>query len=278
LRPFVLSCLTSFVVLAVAAPPGAVRAKKFHATLSFSDVRSREVWIQPGQCTGPTKDSKSSTSLSADVSLVGSDPADNVYIWDHKTGALAITTVDALNKAVNLALPASAFKDLASVIVDVVHDGKPVAESDVILDDGRTPQGQVLDAASKGELTFYDIKPGAFKVTVRYKTQDGADKSLIRVFKASLGHGDPSAKETVSISDAVATAPMTDAATSPPPQTQTQTQTTSSKPVRPIPAGASKDTGNVPPASPNLARFYWIAPILLAGLLFLYLRSRKLST
>jgi hypothetical protein len=187
------------------------------ATITFDTPAPRQVWVQAGPSTGPTADALKPNAAVVEVSLAGKKPTDNVYIWDHSTGNLAVTSVDALRKALNLVVGAKEFKDVAEVEVRLEHMGQPVSAAEVTVDDGKRPQTQLLDPTTKGELTFFDLKPGSLKVTAKYKTKAGAPGSVTQLVDAPLGHGDPSATAVVSISDDVATVtPAPAGATAPP--------------------------------------------------------------
>ena len=90
--------------------------------------------------------------------------------------------------ALALALPGLAFAQAThAVVVEVRRDGKPVAAANVTLDDGTKKQDALIDASSKGEADFANVKAGAFKVTVRYRAEGKDAAPVTQLFDAKAG-------------------------------------------------------------------------------------------
>jgi len=144
--------------------------------------------------------------MKSDATLpIGSQkPNAAVFVWDRKSGNLASKTVkDAL--ASTWVVKPEDFKDIAQVAVHVEHSGKPVAAATVDLDDGRRKSTQLLAPSSNGTVTFFGIKPGSLKITVRYKVAGKEGKPVTQLMDAALGRTDPIPSVTISLADAADT-------------------------------------------------------------------------
>jgi len=194
-----LVCLT---VLGVAT---AGRAQT-EVTVQFPDAGEREVWIQTGIPTSAPTGSLRTGEASVQVPTAGKKPTDTVFVWDKKTGNLATRSFKQVQADGSWTVAADAYKDLAVVKVRVEHSGQPVSAADVTLDDGRKPQNSLIDPSAKGEVQFFDVKPGSLKVTAKYKANSGETKSVTQLLDAPLTHSDVIPSLTISIADDVATA------------------------------------------------------------------------
>ena len=101
------------------------------------------------------------------------------------------------------------------VVVEVRHDGKPVAAANVTLDDGKRKQDALLDASSKGDAAFEDVRPGSLKVTVRYRAK-GADAAPVTQLFEAKPTADAPAHVTVALPEATAVIGETPGAAVPP--------------------------------------------------------------
>ena len=89
------------------------------------------------------------------------------------------------------------------VVVEVRHDGKPVAAANVTLDDGKRKQDALLDASSKGDAAFEDVRPGSLKVTVRYRAKGADAAPVTQIFEAKPTPDAP-AHVTIALPEAAA--------------------------------------------------------------------------
>ena len=101
-------------------------------------------------------------------------------------------------------LPAAAPAKPGRVVVEVRHDGKPVAAANVTLDDGKRKQDVLIDPASKGDAEFSEVKPGTLRVTVKYRA-GGADAAPVTQIFQTGSAGDAVPHVTVALPDAAET-------------------------------------------------------------------------
>jgi hypothetical protein len=184
----------------------AVSQAQTSVSLTFPSDGKREIWAQAGPATKPGADSVRSEKSFVSIPLNDKKDSDNLFAWDQTTGNLAATTVGAVRKTGNWDVKAEAFKLIAMVNVRVEHAGQPLASAEVTLNDGARTQSDLLDPSGKGESHFYAVKPGSLKITARYKTKDGASKSVTQLLDASLTRSEPVPSAVISVPEDVVTA------------------------------------------------------------------------
>lgn len=218
-----------FLVVALCA--AAVSHAQQSLSLVFPDAAEREIWIAADPSAGPGQDSVRTSQATADVPMGSHKASEKVYVWDKTSGNLASLPVSNVKLAWNV--DAKAYKDVAAVKVRVEHSGQALASGEVTVDDGAHPQKQLLDPTNKGELTFFDVKPGSLKVTARYKAGKDA-KSVTQLVDVPLGRKDPTPTAVLSVPEDVATV----GATTPAP----------ASPKAEPKAGGTANDADVPPA------------------------------
>jgi hypothetical protein len=122
--------------------------------------------------------------------LEGKRPTDAVFVWDKKRGNLASKTVRDVLAAGKWELKDTDFLDVAEVVVQVQHEGKPVSAAVVSLNDGRRTSQELLDPSLKGEVRFFAVKPGSLKVKVEYKSQGKDAQPVTQIMEAPLSRTD----------------------------------------------------------------------------------------
>jgi len=182
--------------------------------LGFPDAGDRQVWIYAGLPIEPPTDTDGLKTLKADAALpIGaSKPNAGVFIWDRKTGNLASKTVKDAGAGTWNVKPGD-FQDIAEVTVHVEHSGKPVAAAQVELNDGRRTVPQLLAPSNNGSVTFFAVKPGSLKVSVKYKVAGKEGKPVTQLVDESLARAEPIPTITISLPDAVDTVDTTPTST-----------------------------------------------------------------
>lgn len=211
-------------------------------TLTFPTDTEREAWIASSMPQEAPKDSVISSK--SQLELVPSkfsvkEPA-KVWVWDKSTGNLASRPLADVKKDGTWTVKPEAFKDIAMVRVSVLYAGKPVAAGEVTLNDGRHSVSQLLDPSVKGELSFFGIKPGSTKVSVKYRNK-GTTATVTQIFEVPFDRKDPVPSFVVSVSSETATVseekPMLEKGSAP------------NEPSKPAGAPPAKADPN-PPANP----------------------------
>ena len=134
--------------------------------------------------------------------------------------------------ALLLALPGACLAQTKGVVVQVRHDGKPVAAANVTVDDGAKRQDVLVDPSSSGEAIVSDVKPGSLKVTVRYRAGGKDATPVTQVFDSK----DAGERFTVALPEAAETVGGSAPAGG-------QTAAPAAAPVKPEPAGGFNPVG-----------------------------------
>lgn len=150
----------------------------------------------------------SATSVPADpivpkegTAVVTMEPGkDTLYVWDRSANR-ATSTVP---KAVDWSPKVDDLRDLGQVVISVRHDSKPVAAANVSLNDGKRRQNLLLDPSANGDATFFDVKPGTLKVTVKYRAGNADAAPVTQEFSAPATGSEPP-RFTVALPEATAT-------------------------------------------------------------------------
>jgi hypothetical protein len=198
-----------WALLFVASLCGVAQAQE--AILTFPDEGDRLIWVASAPPTAEPADGVKTAQSTAGVSLNGKSDADSVYVWDQRTGNLAAKKVKDV-KTAGWTLKPEAFTHIARVDVNVTSGTAPVAAATVDLNDGARTQTQLLDPASKGAATFYMVKPGALKLTVKYRSGTAMAKPVTQVFETPLKRSEAVPALTVSVPGPVETVGATTAA------------------------------------------------------------------
>jgi len=174
--------------------------------LTFPDDGDRQVWVFDTLPSQPPADSAGiRTSKSEAVLPVSGEKATSaVFVWDRKKGNLASKTLKDVATA-NWIVKPEDFQDVAEVVVQVEHGGKPVAAASVELNDTRRTQTQLLDPSSKGTVTFFAVKPGTLKITVHFKVAGKDGQPVTQELNAKLDRTDAIPTAKISLADEVDT-------------------------------------------------------------------------
>ncbi|MEZ0327287.1 MAG: FHA domain-containing protein [Fimbriimonas sp.] len=210
LRPLILVCLS------LAATFTFGQASVF---VTFPDAAPRELWIQTGLPSEPPGDSLRTELTSTTLPTTGKSPAAGVFVWDKKSGNLASKTLRDLLKTTTWEVKPSDYLDVAEIVVQLEHDGKPVSAAQISLNDGRRTSQEFLDPSMKGEVRFFAVKPGTLKVKVQYKSEGKDAKPVTQILEAPLTRSEAVPTLKISLPDPVETiapAATTDAATEDP--------------------------------------------------------------
>lgn len=125
---------------------------------------------------------------------------DTLTLWDRSLNRLASAPVAGAEWTPKI----SDLTDLGQVVVEVRRDGQPVAAANVTLDDGRRKQTQLLDPSTKGDATFFAVKPGSLKVTVGYRAK-GVDAAPVTLLFEAKAEGDAPPHFAVALPEAAET-------------------------------------------------------------------------
>ncbi|GEM_PF-671441 len=119
----------------------------------------------------------------ATISLDGGK--DTACVWDRENNRVACAPA----KGADWAPALDSLKDVAQVTVAVRRDGKPVAAANVTLDDGRRTQTILVDPGAKGDATFFYVRAGSIKATVRYRAAGKDAAPVTQIFDSATGSG-----------------------------------------------------------------------------------------
>lgn len=125
---------------------------------------------------------------------------DRIYAWDRAINRLTSAPIAGSEWSPKV----TELKDLAQVVVELRRNDEPVAAANVTLDDGRRKQDRLLDPSMKGDVTFFDVKPGSLKITVRYRAAGKDAAPVTQIFDAPA-KGEAPPHFTVSLPEAVET-------------------------------------------------------------------------
>ncbi|MGV3618097.1 MAG: FHA domain-containing protein [Fimbriimonas sp.] len=180
--------------------------------LTFPADGEREVWIGTGLPSEPPRDSIRSGRTQVEIPVAGKSASDAVFVWDKGTGNLASKSLGEVKKEGTWQVTSASYIDIALVKVRVESGGKPVAAAEVRLKDARREIPQLLDPAMNGEISFFAVKPGSLKVTVKYRSAGAMAPPVTQLLDAPLKRGETVPTLTIALP---AGATTTDAATTP---------------------------------------------------------------
>ena len=150
-----------------------------------------------GRATAPPADPTVPKDGVASVAVGGGK--NTLYVYDRSINRLASAPV----KGAEWSPQVTDLKDLAQVVVELRRDGKPVAGANVSLEDGRRKQDKLVDPSDRGEVVFFDVKPGPLKATVRYKAA-GKDAQPVTQIFAAKAEGEAPPRFMVALPEAAA--------------------------------------------------------------------------
>jgi hypothetical protein len=188
------------MLLAAFAPLGYAQAT---VRLDFPDEGSRDVWFAPALPKGPPDAALNTKAKSIEVPLTKAGPKDKLFVWDRKTGNMAVRALSDVKGV--WAVKAEDFKLIGLVRVKVEHEGNPVAAAYVTLKDKSRTQGEELDSSAKGVAEFYAVVPGKVVEETTYRTEGKTQPPLQQVFELSLQRTKPEVDLGAEISDDVET-------------------------------------------------------------------------
>jgi hypothetical protein len=181
--------------------------------VTFPQDGEREVWVGTGLPTEAPRDSIRSKSNQVEISVAGKAGNDTVFVWDKQSGNLASKTVQEAKKEGTWRVTPESYLDVAQVKVKVESGGKPVAAAEVSLKDPRRETSQLLDPSMNGEVTFFAVKPGTLRISVKYRAQGAMAKPVTQILDAPLRRSEAIPALTVALpagaasAEAPATAP-----------------------------------------------------------------------
>ncbi len=187
------------------------------AQITFPTEGEREVWSAYGLPSEPPTTGFKTKELLLSFDLTGKKDSDSVFVWEKASGNLASKQVKDVKSSWQVA--AADFLDIGLVKVRVEAGGKPVDAAQVQLKDSRRELSQLVAPSSKGEVSFFAVKPGKIEITVTYKS-GGKDKKLNQVFELKLERPEPTPILALGIAGVVDAAPSASAPDAPEQKTQ----------------------------------------------------------
>lgn len=171
--------------------------------LKFESASPRLVWVAEMP---PDGDPQGVTVEGPEYELrAASGPADQVFVYDTKTGNLAAKRLSEIGP--EWKVQAADFRFVLKVHVRVEHKGQPIAAASVDLRDGRQDTTKIIDGQSGGIATFYSVRVGSVKISVNYRTGDKTPGPVKQQHEISLKRGEIEPTLVVSIAEPVETAP-----------------------------------------------------------------------
>jgi hypothetical protein len=190
------ACITALLWLTAAA-----FAQK--ATLEFHAAGPRDIWVSDELPTAPPPDPRETEENSHILDLTGSRPDDWVIVRDRNTGNLAARRVKEVGSSWKLG--ADDYRFVGSVVIRLVHEGRPVAAGAVTLRDGRRTMQQVLDASARGEAEFFAVQPGEVRIEVAYRAEGRTPTPIRQTVDIPLRRDEAQYLHVVTITAAVDT-------------------------------------------------------------------------
>ncbi len=172
--------ICSAVCLILAALAGAQST----VPITFESSGDHQVWITKGLPQEAPKDATRTKLLSYELPTAGRAETDAVFIWDRQTGNLASKMLRDMKNG--WSVKAADYIDIATVKIRVENGGKPVASAVVDLNDGRRSFNDIVSPSSNGQVSFFAVKAGSQKVTVKFKGGD----PITQVFSLGLARKD----------------------------------------------------------------------------------------
>ncbi len=158
-----------------------------------------EIWLGPSTPGGKTNFKSNGEPI--DLPLAGTTDEDVITIYSGESGNLAskrLGDVDFVWK-----VSRAEFNTIAVVIVELSHEGRPLAAANVTLKAPDRPQSQLLTPSHKGRLTFKNVKPGNLEVSIS-TSHEGQQVAIPKqTFPISLARKDIAPVLRVAIADEV---------------------------------------------------------------------------
>jgi hypothetical protein len=171
-------------------------------SLRFPTEGEREIWTAeklPSEA--PTTGIKTHQS-GLEFDNVSAAPTDTLFIWDKSTGNIAARPVGEARKAITWELEPKDYQYIGQVKVFVESNGRPVASASVKLQDGKRTQERLVDS---GEATFFCVKPGSLKVTVKYNSAGKSAEPVTQLLDVALKRANDVPSVTIALPEAAAT-------------------------------------------------------------------------
>jgi hypothetical protein len=127
------------------------------------------------------------------------------------------------------------FNLIHEVIVKVTHEGNPISSANIILTTKKGPLSNLLTPGDEGEVKFFGVTPGQFKVEVKTKFEGKDVKVPIQIFDMPLQRGDLIPILEVAVASKVDTvvAPSSSSETRDQPKSETKPTTNVAPAVQP---------------------------------------------
>lgn len=168
--------------------------------LDFGEAGDREVWVSDQSLLPASTLKAPDATLDLPLSVAENN---NLYVWDRKTGNVAMKPVAALKGTWKLT--AADYILAGKVVVKVEHEGDPVAVAFVKLKDAAGEKESQIDASKKGEAIFFGVKPGKVDITVRYNSKGVDSEPAQQSFILNAKRAEPDPIFIVSLAQDVET-------------------------------------------------------------------------
>lgn len=164
-----------------------------------------ETWIGPGSPGG--KSTFKSKGDTVTLPLAGTENSDLVSVYDGTTGNLAYQVLNDIDES--WAVKKGDFTEVATVILEVTHNGDPVAAANVSLKSSKRTQRLLLTPSMKGSVAFKKVAAGSIEVTVS-TSKDGKEVLIPKqVFDLKLTRTDKEPTFRVAVAEPVDTVKTT---------------------------------------------------------------------
>lgn len=164
-----------------------------------------ETWIGPGS--PGSKSTFKSKGEAVTLPLAGTENSDLVSVYDGTTGNLAYRVLNDIDES--WAVKNGDFTEVATVIVEVTHNGAPVAAANVSLKTLERTQKLLLTPSMKGRLTFKKVMAGPLEITIS-TSKDGKEVLIPKqVFDLKLTRLDREPTFRVAVAEPVDTVKTT---------------------------------------------------------------------
>lgn len=164
-----------------------------------------ETWIGPGSPGG--KSTFKSKGETVTLPLAGTENSDLVSVYDGTTGNLAYQVLNDIDES--WAVKKGDFTEVATVILEVTHNGDPVAAANVSLKSSERTQRLLLTPSMKGSVAFKKVAAGSIEITIS-TSKDGKEVLIPKqVFDLKLTRTDKEPTFRVAVAEPVDTVKAT---------------------------------------------------------------------
>ena len=158
-----------------------------------------EAWIGPGVPGGNTNYKSSGAVI--DLPLGGTEDGDQVTVYDGRTGNLAMKLLGDIDNTWEVS--ADEFSTVAVIMVEVTHNGSPVAAANVSIKTASRTQTLLLTPSQNGKLTFKNVSAGPLQITVSTSKDGKPVQTPKQTFTLSLARRDVAPTFRVALADPV---------------------------------------------------------------------------